>query len=404
MWPFGTARKPKQSTPASKSAALLAQVFSLMAAAVSAGGAIITAQSPSLAEHGWVPYLLIAISITFVWYERNALTWIWVRFKRADPLSAWLGIAFFVVAVLYTGAMQLTMLSTVFLSQVADDQRAEANLGTADAEIKRLSEKQWAQVPAATSSSLRLEIKDLEKDADRKGKNFAETARTAAAALIKKRAELSLAVAYENDQSALQSWREKRAKLLGTPPADTKSAAISGLLKAMGGAGGTSHTSTYVLILVIVVALQLGQTTLPMIAGKSEIAALKAAAFKLEDTSEPIIIEPARASDAPGGTVPAVAAVQAQEAPALPPPRPAPPPSPPVVITVEPVTPPSTPAPAPPAEPRKLTAMARAILEAQEQEQAAKKTGRKALAKKTEPSPPKPSPPRPTGGLASRIR
>lgn len=392
MAPWSKSPAPARiKSPVSKSALAAGWLVAGIAAGLSAGGAIQIGADPRFA--GWVMWILLGLSVILVWIEKNALTWVAIRKERNDHGAKRLALVALVFAMTYTAALQVSLLGSVFLTQVADDNKRAIEISTLEARHAELKRKEWRNLPDAMAHSLKREVAALEEDAKRKGKQFAESATAAAKALPAKRAALSLAEIYEAEQAEIKNIGAKLAGLHGTPPADTKSAVIGGIVRAItkdNSHGPESHLSTYLLIIGVVALIQFLQVSMGKIAGKSELLALKAAQFKLEPASDP------------GGAVvaAAVAAGQAQ-APALPPPRPAQP-----TPAVPPSTPaakaassalPASPPPASSSPPKsRLSPMAQALLEAQQaEERAAKKKAAKSV-------PPPPS--KPTAGAGAKMR
>lgn len=273
-------RKPSSQSP---SLLMLGYGFAFLAAGTSSMGAWIAVSSMGLDPIATkcAAGVLIFVSVMLVLYERSAIGAIRSRRLRGDHKAARQGRAFLILACAYTAIMQATFFGGVFMAAQAKDTQAESSIADIDKRITELeSETRWKLAVFADPDALRQEIAGLEKQAEAKGKDMAESRKAAAAALPLKRADLSSVLYKQKVDRELIDLREKRTVQLGQPTNDPKKAVLGLVLGLIGIAAGDKLT--YGLIVLGVTVVQMGQILLPAIAGKSEAVAVRAAAARID--------------------------------------------------------------------------------------------------------------------------
>lgn len=262
---------------ASVGAQTVATAFALLAAVTSAAGAWLYAKE-------WGPLIgggLVALSLLFVLYERNAVSWISARRARKQHGAARWGVALLIGMALYTALMQITYLGSLILAPMSSDAAQAVRIEDLKKRVAELDKRRtWLPQTVGTVDGLREEIKGLEAQAADKRASMRDQARRAADELIVKRKELSIAETQRQLDIDLPKAQAELAAAIARPPSDAKGQVLSFLLPVSGAA------INYLMVLAAVCLIQAAQILLPAVTGRSEVIAARAASAVL--VAEPV--------------------------------------------------------------------------------------------------------------------
>jgi hypothetical protein len=232
-------------------AKVLGYGFALIAAAVSAAFAVTLSDDPR------IKWLLAAISIGAVAYERCSLPWTQQNFRDNNNTAARLGYVLLIAACLYTASMQLGFFGKIMLEPVSADAGTASSITDADNKVIELEEKRSSlPKPPGDAESLSKLVKDLEAIKNKSTQDRID--------LSNARNSLAAATALDKADEALAKARADRTALITKPPHDAKGAVFERF--TLGFVPGSWFS--YGAVILSVAMLQLMQICLPVVAGE----------------------------------------------------------------------------------------------------------------------------------------